>query len=151
MRKDGLPPEDGGWGLMRTGGLTAVTSGFPEKLMEQTPVSSLPQVPVSTLTPPLLGADTTSCPPPKAATTLMHKSCLKDLTTYTDECGSTMPTEEKKLQTLKEMRSRKQQDVHPTPNPAIIKITAAFSGARKAHKLMIHPPSEMRDTSQQGD
>lgn len=44
-----------------------------------------------------------------------------------------------------------QQDVHPTPNPVIIKIAAAFSGARKAPNLMIHPPSEMRDTSQQDD
>lgn len=49
---------------MRTGVLTAITSGFPEKLMEQTPVSNLPQVPVSTLTPPLFGADTTSTPLP---------------------------------------------------------------------------------------
>lgn len=95
MRKDRLPPEDVGWGRMRTGRLTAVTGGFPEKLREQAPVSNLPQVLVSTLTPPLFGADTTSCPPSKAATTLMHKSRLKDLTTYIDACGSTMPTGEK--------------------------------------------------------
>lgn len=80
---------------MRTGVLAAITSGFLEKLMQQTPVSSLPQVPVSTLTPPLFGANTTSCPPPKAATTLKHKSRLKDLTTYTDACRSTMPIGEK--------------------------------------------------------
>lgn len=90
VRKDRLPPEDRGWGLMRTG-LTDVTSGFPEKLMEQTPVSHLPQVPVSTLMSPLFGADTTSCPLPKVETTLKHKSCLKDLTTYADACRSTMP------------------------------------------------------------